>query len=94
MNERLDRSVIMGLVFYVFICLLFSILVCGYDLDHVPKYIFGLTDTGRLWHSVITAFVFGFLYHLVTFPFVVRWLHRIERVKLEVVVNEVPLKEG
>ena len=46
------------------------IYICGLDFDHIPKYIFGLTQNGRLTHSV-PYFV---LYSIIYAAFVYRWL--------------------
>ena len=47
---------------YVLACCLF---VCGLDLDHIPKYIFGLTENGRLWHDPYLFALFSVCFALV-----------------------------
>ena len=67
-----DNDSYSGLAFVSRIVFAGLVFICALDVDHIPKYLFGLTQNGRLFHSVpvflfcsfiATALVFGWILH-------------------------------
>ena len=76
-KRNVDRPTYTGLALTKRLVASGIIFICGLDFDHIPKYLFGLTQNGRLTHT-IPHFV---LYSVIFAALVHRWLFHRRHIK-------------
>ena len=62
-----------GLLFASAFGVLCVLLERAFDMDHIPKYLFGVGTNGRLWHNIVGVIGFSVLSWVVLMAFSIGW---------------------